>query len=365
MTRIPSLDGIRAIAVTLVLACHYGNDFGIPDFFNVGDLGVRIFFVISGFLITNLLLKELNRTGGIDLKRFYFRRTLRIFPAFYFYLGVMLLLSALELNHLTFRGALPALTYTSNYWNEWKFSGYVTSHTWSLATEEQFYLIWPVVLCVVGRSCALWVLLFAVVTSPILRGMVYFDDRYSTAGLGAFHVNMDHIGMGCLLAIAREKLHLIPAYRRMLDSAAFIFCPIFVVFATCQGNHPSIHRTALLFLINLSVALCIDWAVTHYKGRVGRKLNSRPMVAIGALSYSIYLWQQPFTHLWNKNSTLLLTGPWQALSNPLVSLPCIFVCAGVSYFLIERPSLRLRERIEARQPPEALGMTPNTTSTLV
>jgi peptidoglycan/LPS O-acetylase OafA/YrhL len=146
MGRIPSLDGIRAVAVALVLACHYGNDFGISDFFNVGDLGVRIFFVISGFLITSLLLKELKQAGSIDLKRFYFRRTLRIFPPFYFYLGAMLALSALGLCNLTFRGALPAFTYTSNYWTEWNLSGFVTSHSWSLATEEQFYLIWPFVL---------------------------------------------------------------------------------------------------------------------------------------------------------------------------------------------------------------------------
>jgi len=107
MGRIPSLDGLRAIAVSLVIACHFGNDFGVPDVFNLGDLGVRIFFVISGFLITGLLLKEIDRTGKIGLTSFYFRRTLRIFPAFYFYMGVMLLLSASSLNHLTIWGALP------------------------------------------------------------------------------------------------------------------------------------------------------------------------------------------------------------------------------------------------------------------
>ena len=116
-----------------------------------------------------LLLKELDRTGEISLSRFYFRRTLRIFPAFYFYLAVMLVLSASSLNHLTLFGALPALTYTSNYWSEWDAAGYVTSHTWSLATEEQFYLIWPLTLALAGRSRAFWIVVAAVVASPILQ----------------------------------------------------------------------------------------------------------------------------------------------------------------------------------------------------
>jgi peptidoglycan/LPS O-acetylase OafA/YrhL len=122
--------------------------------------------------------------------------------------------------------------------------------------------------------------------------------------------------------------------------------PVFVVLAACQGNHPSIHRTALLFLINTCIALCIDWAITHRESGVGRALNSRPMTAIGVLSYSIYLWQQPFTHLRNQDPIIPLAGFWQILSNPLVSLLCIFTCTGLSYFLIERPSLRFRERIE-------------------
>ena len=231
-----------------------------------------MFFVISRFLITGLLLKELDRTGEISLSWFYFRRTLRIFPAFYFYMGVMLVLSASSLNHLTLLGALPALTYTSNYWSEWDAAGYVTSHTWSLATEEQFYLIWPFTLALAGRSRAVWILVAAVVASPILRTMIYLHNGGPTSSLSAFHVNMDHIGMGCLLAFLRERLHNTYWYRRILNSCAFILVPIFIVLATYQQNHPSIHRTVLFFLIAASIALSIDWAITHHKSAVGRAL---------------------------------------------------------------------------------------------
>jgi peptidoglycan/LPS O-acetylase OafA/YrhL len=346
MGRIPSLDGLRAIAVSLVIACHFGNDYELPYFNNLGDLGVRMFFVISGFLITGLLLKELDRTGEISLSWFYFRRTLRIFPAFYFYMGVMLVLSASSLNHLTLLGALPALTYTSNYWSEWDAAGYVTSHTWSLATEEQFYLIWPFTLALAGRSRAVWILVAAVVASPILRTMIYLHNGGPSSSLSAFHVNMDHIGMGCLLAFLRERLHNTYWYRRILNSCAFILVPIFIVLATYQQNHPSIHRTVLFFLIAASIALSIDWAITHHKSAVGRALNCRLITFIGAISYSLYLWQQPFTHLNGEKPNLMLSGPWQILANPVVGLFCIFACACASYYLIEQPALRLRERIE-------------------
>jgi peptidoglycan/LPS O-acetylase OafA/YrhL len=259
----------------------------------------------------------------------------------------MMLLSQLGLNNLTLQGILPALTYTSNYWEQWELSGYTTSHTWSLAIEEQFYLIWPFVLVIASRGRAFWILLAAVVSAPLLRTAIYVYNG-QPAQLNAFHVNMDHLGMGCILAFVRAKLHSVPIYRRALNSSAFILVPIFIAITTYQQNHPSIHRTALLFLINLSIALCIDWAVTYHKSFVGRALNSRIMVSIGVLSYSIYIWQQPFTHLLNDNPPIFLSGPWRIIANPLLSLLCILACACVSYFLIERPSLRLREWLKPK-----------------
>lgn len=296
MNRIPSLDGLRAIAVSLVIFCHFGNDHRITDFFNSGDVGVRIFFVISGFLITGLLLKEFDTTGTINLSRFYFRRTMRIFPPFYVFLAAMLAWGAIGWNGLTLLGALPALTYTSNYWSIWDQSGYVTSHTWSLSTEEQFYLLWPPILWLSGRHRAPYILTALVLLSPILRAALYFRYGGPTSDLAAFHLNLDHIGMGCLLAFWRDRLHASAIYNRALASPLFVVVPVFILIATCQGNHPSIYRTLLLFLINVSIALCVDRVITHNDGPVGRELNRRWIVWIGTLSYSLYLWQQPFLH---------------------------------------------------------------------
>lgn len=312
-----------------------------------GDLGVRIFFVISGFLITTLLLKELDGTGDISLRRFYFRRTLRIFPPFYFYLAVMLLISAFGLGRLTFRNALPALTYTSNYWSAFDSAGFATSHTWSLSTEEQFYLVWPFLLWFVGRKTAPLLLTAVIVVSPVLRALIYFHSGHATAAVDAFHVNADHIGAGCLLAFTRERLQTLPGYRAAQNSREFILVPVFIMWAACQEYHPSLYTTILRSLVNLSIALCIDWAIINKAGVVGQALNSRALSTIGLLSYSIYLWQQPFTHLHRKHPTLILHGGWRIIANPFVSLACLTLCACFSYFVVERPALRFRERFEA------------------
>lgn len=345
--RIPSLDGIRAIAIVLVITNHIGNDYDFLDPFRLGDLGVRTFFVISGFLITGLLLREMDRTGTIGLKNFYLRRTLRIFPAFYAYMVVMLLLGLLGLNGLTPFGSLPALTYTSNYWIEWAQSGYVTSHTWSLSTEEQFYLIWPFVLALAGRRAGFWVVLAVVAAAPLLRAAIYIHNGGPGGSLSAFHATADHIGMGCLLAFGRDRLHSLGAYRQLMKSRVFVLVPMLIVWAAAQGNHPSVHQTILLFLINVSIALCIDWAVTNSKGAVGRALNWPPIVFIGTISYSLYLWQQPFTHLNSADPhSLFLSAGWQIIVNPIVGLLCAVACATASYFLVERPVLRLRDRMK-------------------
>jgi peptidoglycan/LPS O-acetylase OafA/YrhL len=340
--RIPSLDGLRAIAISLVIICHLGNDLGITDFFNSGDLGVRVFFVISGFLITGLLLKEFDRDGTISLAQFYFRRTLRIFPAFYAYLAIMLLVSALGWSHLTPAGAIPAVTYTSNFWSMGSQSGYVTSHTWSLSTEEQFYVIWPALLLLSGRKLAPYVLLVLVISSPLLRGAIYVYTR-QPALVTATYLNLDHIGMGCLLAFWRNGLHSNALYMRIISSRAVYLLPVLILIVAAQGNHPSFHRTVGLFLINAAIALCIDWAVTFPQGMVGRELNRTWVVWIGTLSYSIYLWQQPFLHFYSDPPAL--TGPLPAwFTHPVVALACTLACAMASFYLIERPCLKFRDR---------------------
>ncbi|MEO7329892.1 MAG: acyltransferase, partial [Minicystis sp.] len=149
--RIPSLDGLRAISILVVLFGHMAGTrnfaFSFLDRLPTSELanfGVRVFFVISGFLITRLLFEEHARSGTVSLRGFYLRRTLRIFPAFYVFVAVVLVLDRLGKITLLPYDALTALTYTMNF-HPTASRSWQVGHLWSLSVEEQFYLLWPAI----------------------------------------------------------------------------------------------------------------------------------------------------------------------------------------------------------------------------
>ncbi len=339
--RIASLDGLRAISIVLVLFGHASGtrNFPVPygpaRFFDFGELGVRVFFVISGFLITGLLLRESASTGRIDPLRFYFRRTFRIFPPYYAFLGVLAVAAAVGLLAFNPGDFFHALTYTSNYhpgrsWN--------VGHTWSLGVEEQFYLLWPAVLILAGTRRGLWIAAGFVAVAPLLRlGAWAFVPSLREGIDHRFEMAADSIAIGCLLAGAEVWLRNNATYRRLLASRAFIVVPAVVVALSALHDKP---RLAMAFatLMNVGIALCIHRSVLHADDGVGRVLNSRPFVWVGLLSYSIYLWQQLFL---NRHSSATLT------AFPL-NVVMVFALASLSYYVIERPSLRYRQQLETK-----------------
>jgi peptidoglycan/LPS O-acetylase OafA/YrhL len=144
--RIPSLDGLRAVSIILVIASHAiqgTHSFVFRLFFLHSDLGVRVFFIISGFLITSLLLRERAETGRISLPLFYIRRTLRILPPFVLFVGVVAIFNAFGIIQVPPGNWIYALTYTMNFDTH---APWVLGHLWSLSVEEQFYLLWPLVM---------------------------------------------------------------------------------------------------------------------------------------------------------------------------------------------------------------------------
>ena len=155
-TRLHSLDGLRAVSIVLVLVGHVAGTVNAPAILtplhNLGNFGVKIFFVISGFLITLLLLDELRRRGKIDMRGFYLRRCFRIFPAFYFFIACMMIAHAGGYLELFPGDLLHAATFTMNYHHD---RAWALNHTWSLAVEEQFYLLWPLLLLLLGTRRAL------------------------------------------------------------------------------------------------------------------------------------------------------------------------------------------------------------------
>jgi peptidoglycan/LPS O-acetylase OafA/YrhL len=357
--RIPSLDGLRGISIAFVLFSHLAGTGGFPvsaaaaNQWSLGSFGVTVFFVISGFLITGLLLDELARTERIRLGRFYFRRTLRIFPPYFALLGALLAAQAIGWLALNPGDALSAATYTSNYHAA---RSWFVGHTWSLSVEEQFYLLWPAVLVLAGTRRALFIAAATVLVVPLVR-VVEWELFRSTAGYGVghrFETIADAIAVGCVLACARPWLHRFEPYMRVLRSPLFAVVPVLALAGNLLHDHPLLSFGAGITVMNVCLALCLDWAVTFHEGRIGRVLNAAPLVFVGWISYSLYLWQQPFL---NRASQA-------AIAQFPLNLILTIGAALASYYLIERPSLQLRKRIESRKrrpaPAPPVGPDPRT-----
>jgi peptidoglycan/LPS O-acetylase OafA/YrhL len=338
--RIPSLDGLRAISIGLVVFRHLcGTGHFLPErvgsFVEIGDLGVRVFFVISGFLITTLLLDELDASGRVHLGKFYLRRTFRIFPPYYAFLLAVLATSAAGWLALNPGDLMHAVTYTSNYHGE---RSWHVGHTWSLSVEEQFYLLWPAVLLLAGRRGALAAAAGLFMASPFIRlGLWWWGGP--EIGIGhRFETVADAIAIGCVLAGSAAWLRRQPLYSRLLDSRLFALVPVVVLAASLLHDRP---RLSFLFgfsIMNLGIAACLHWCVIHHEGRIGRVLNSGPLVYVGVLSYSIYLWQQVF----------LIRESAATLNQFPVNLLGVIAASVVSFYAIERPWLALRRRLERR-----------------
>ena len=341
--RIPSLDGLRGISIALVLFSHLAGTGGFPvsaaaaNVWSLGSFGVTVFFVISGFLITGLLLDELARTDRIRLGRFYFRRTLRIFPPYFALLAALLAAQAIGWIALQPGDTLHAATYTSNYHTE---RSWYVGHTWSLSVEEQFYLLWPAVLVLAGTRRALFIAAATVLIVPIIRVAEW--ELFRSAGYGVghrFETIADAIAVGCVLACARPWLHRFEPYMRLLRSPLFVLVPVFALAGNLLHDHPLLAFGAGITVMNVCLALCLDWCVTFHDGRVGRVLNAAPLVFVGWISYSLYLWQQPFL---NRASQA-------AIAQFPLNIILTIAAALASYYVIERPSLQLRRRIESRR----------------
>ncbi len=345
--RIPSLDGLRALAIILVLIGHSAHGLtaaGLPGpgliyALRLSTAGVAVFFVLSGFLITRLLTSEKERTGTISLRNFYLRRFFRIVPAYYTFLLVMLAVAAVGAISIPRAGVLPAFLFTWNYSPH--ADGWWFGHAWTLSMEEQFYILWP---AIVGALSPRWTARIAVLVialSPILRVLTY---AVWPAGRGLIpamlHTHGDALMFGALAALWWDH----PKFQRALDwcfqkklhvlALVMLIADEYVMWRLRGGFALPVGMT----VESATIALMLAWAVRHPDAAVGRILNWRPLAFVGAISYSLYLWQQAF---------LRPVEPSWTSRFPISVL--LAVAAGLaSYYLVERPFLRLRDHVVGR-----------------
>ena len=344
-SRIPTLDGMRAVSIVLVLLGHLAGTKNFPRLLGplgeFANFGVRIFFVISGFLITDLLLREQAGRGSISLRHFYLRRVFRIFPAAYVYIAVVAVCGGVfSLITLNPHDLLFAASYSTNF--NLHRSWYV-GHLWSLSVEEQFYLLWPAVLALLGVTRGLKVATLVIVVSPIIRVLVWYLAPGWRGGIDEiFPTIADPLAVGCYLAIQRSWLWEQRWYRRLLESPWMLVVPLVALAANLAREHPRFSYVVAEPIMNFGIAMTLDYCMRHATSAVGRFLDWRPMAFLGVLSYSLYLWQQPFL---NRDAGAF----WNIFP---VNLALAFLFALASYTLVERPFLRLKDRfsVEARLP---------------
>jgi len=320
--RIHSLQGVRAICISLVLLAHVAGTRNFPGsrvLEAYGNPGVRIFLILSGYLITSQLLKEHDKTGGVSLRRFYARRAYRIFPAAY---GFMAIAIATHWWKLSRANILTALTYTLNYYPR---GNHVLGHLWSLGVEEQFYLLWPLCLLLFSRK-RLWIVAVAILAGPLLRMLFWLLWR--RAGLEhPFPVFMDALATGAAISLLEPRLR---RFQAVLLSRYFLLVPALTLLIPLTQFWSNRAYESLGFSVfQFGVAL----SLLHVMQRRYWILNSAPFVWVGSISYSLYLWQQPFLNRWS-------SAPWAAF--PL-NLALAVLFAAASYYLVEEPFLRLRE----------------------
>ena len=337
---LPALDGLRAVAVFLVIFYHAGISVA------PGGLGVLIFFVLSGFLITWLMLVEADRYGSVSLRDFYARRSLRIFPAFYAYAACVLVILVVRHRQIVEGQLVAALLYFNNYYQALRGdpnTGF--SHTWSLAVEEQFYLLWPAAFLLFGRNrrrlasvlclviAGIWIYRFLLVPH-VSQGYIY----------EAFDTRADSLLCGCLLAIALREGFATGFFRIVCSNyaAAIASLALLAISVWLELRLGVDYRDRYGFALDSALAAILLCQAIAFRGRtLFRWLDLKPVRYLGGISYSLYLWQQLVIGAAEK--PLARYGLMVTL--PVVVAACVAM-ATLSWQLVERPALRLKKRFE-------------------
>lgn len=339
----PVLDGFRGIAILIVLVGHssIGTPFGK---YEAGNIGVAIFYVLSGFLITTLLLKEKIKTGRVSFKHFYMRRALRILPVAFLFLIVLAVLNAVFNLHLTLISFLASAFYFRNMPLNYGSGSWYNGHFYTLAVEEQFYFIFPVLIIFFTKQyvkivCAIILLI------PLFNYLVYHD-------VGIFYNN-----------IVLHKILLLIIYAWGPDTVSILTGTVLAILVfngtLSVANKKNYFLSAVLFIIgiifrnshligndyvaSLVFSILIAWVIYLCLGSndlLSTVLQNKILVWVGIISYSLYVWQQLFTH-YQPWGTLFIGG-----SSLWVNIPALFAVACLSYYLYERKFLKLKEKFK-------------------
>lgn len=354
---LPSIDSLRALAVLAVIIYHVDVNY-LPG----GFLGVDLFFVLSGYLISSLIIKEYKKTGSLNLHNFYIRRARRLLPAVYFMITVVLVVMVMFNGVLLKKSHLDAIfgyIYSSNWWYIFHKLDYFDSfgsqspfkHLWSLAIEEQFYMIFPLLFLLVnGKKKTedgsyklnrnfLYIILGVILVSLIAHIILFDINNISRIYFGtdtrAFSLLVGVVGailypMDKLNTKITPQENLVYSVVSLISIAALITIMIY----TSEYN-TWLYRGGFLLVAILGIIIIISSGKQHTV--MAKLLSFKPVVFIGKISYSLYLWHFP---------VLVLTTPVSEIGKPNIFFVVLrviltFILAIISYALVETPIRKL------------------------
>ena len=354
---LPSIDSLRALAVLAVIIYHVDVNY-LPG----GFLGVDLFFVLSGYLISSLIIKEYKKTGSVNLYNFYIRRARRLLPAVYFMITIGLVVMVLFNEVLLRKSHLDAIfgyIYSSNWWYIFHKLDYFDSfgaqspfkHLWSLAIEEQFYMIFPLLFLLVNRKKKskdgtyklnknfLYVILGLILVSLIAHILLFDINNISRIYFGtdtrAFSLLVGVVGA---ILYPMERLHAkVTLQQNMVYSVVSLvsIATLITVMIYTSEYNTLLYRGGFLLVAILGLIVIISSGKQHTL--MSRLLSFKPVVFIGKISYSLYLWHFP---------VLVLTTPVSEIGNPniffvILRIVLTFAVAIVSYVFVETPIRKL------------------------
>ena len=349
--KILSFDGLRAVAVVSVMLFHAG----FPGF-KLGSLGVDLFFALSGFLITHLFIKEYQRSKTINLKNFWIRRFLRLMPIYWLYLSIITILIATGVGELTEYGGWSPAEYIASMWlyfiNYLPFGGiwtkqYLTIHLWTLAVEEQFYLIWPLVMVFLLR-CG-WLLKGLLIILVLFAFYYLFFASYSEL-LKKISGRGITLFLGCLFAVFcyQKQFHkifkMLPAnYMALLILLIFFGMTALIYLGSCQEKHIEARFSAYFGALFCCLIVCLYHQSQTYSHRI---LELPVLTYVGKISYGIYLY-----HILVQKVVWELIYPDDFFNSPvdyllrlIIYFALTLVAASLSYHSIECYFLKFKDK---------------------
>lgn len=351
---VPALDGLRAVAIGLVFAFHL-------DIIYFGWLGVQLFFVLSGFLITQILVADARRLRGQRFfSRFYMRRTLRIFPLYFLFVGALVIFGQAAVS----AGDSPyLLTYTYNIRRVTE--DYVHSpfyaHLWSLAVEEQFYLVWPLLIYVLGERSFRRFVIGIIFLYPIARVILHLtlaDDPAVREQLVAHAYyqtfsQAEAFAWGALAALFGAQLRKVNARLLVLGLCAVAVIAVIGEIAAFQSSDLAVRRLGMPAAFDLGQAYVWGYTATSClfaglvlrclePGRLASLLAWKPVVWVGAVSYGIYVYHYPVIELCSRYFRSGSDSEVMPLTGIAASIVITLGLAAISYYGFEKPFLKLK-----------------------